>query len=288
MAAVRRAAFDVERAKLSLGNIELVSPIEGERARLSLSDAEQRLAEAQSAHEASEAGIKSDFTARDRRIQKIQADLDRAQASVSALAVEAPTDGTVNVLPNYRSSSPMGVAQEFRPGDRTFPGAVILELPDLSQVYLVARLDEADRGALRVGQTAVIRADAVADRDYAATVEDVSVLARVDFMGGWPPPKLFDLTLTIDDSDGRLRPGMSAVARINVGQVRDVLLVPAQALFTIDGQTYVFRQGRREFERVLVTVLRRGRDQAAIEGAVAAGDRIALARPDVPAEGGAK
>jgi hypothetical protein len=218
-------------------------------------------------------------------MQKIQADLDRAQTSVSALAVQAPTDGTVNVLPNYRSSTPMGVAQEFRPGDRTFPGAVILELPDLSQVYLVARLDEADRGALRVGQTAVIRADAVADRDYAATVEDVSVLARVDFMGGWPPPKLFDLTLTIDDSDGRLRPGMSAVARIGVGESPDVLLVPAGALHTDAGQPVVYRFNGRQFAPVPVEIIRRGRDQVAIKAALEPGDRVSLVRP-TPAGGG--
>ena len=56
----------------------------------------------------------------------------------------------VNVLTNYRASGPWGGQQvEFREGDRAWPGAAIMELPDLSSVHLEARLDEADRGRLK-------------------------------------------------------------------------------------------------------------------------------------------
>jgi HlyD family secretion protein len=169
-------------------------------------------------------------------------------------------------------------------GDRAFPGAMILELPDLSSVYLTARIDEADRGRLSEGQTAVIRLDAIADRDYQATVSQISLLARTDFQSGWPPPKQFDLTLSITDPDDRLRPGMSAAARISVGQVDDVLLVPAAAIFYEAGRTVVYRQSRRSLEPVPVEIVRRGREQAAISGALAAGDRISRTRPGAATE----
>ena len=52
--------------------------------------------------------------------------------------------GMVNVLPNPRSSGMFGgQEQEFREGDRAWPGASVLELPDLSSIHLDARLDEA-------------------------------------------------------------------------------------------------------------------------------------------------
>jgi multidrug efflux pump subunit AcrA (membrane-fusion protein) len=285
--AVRRAQFEVEKAKLGLGDVTVVSAIEAERSRLALSDAEQRLREAETAEETARISAESDFRSRDRRIEKIKADLERAQKAVSALQATAPRDGTVNILPNYRSSSPMGgAAAEYRPGDKTFPGAPVLELPDLSSVFLVARLDESDRGPLRIGQSATIRADAVADRDYAATISDISILARVDFMGGWPPAKQFDLRLTFTNPDGRLRPGMSAVARIGVGQIADVLLVPAKAVFFEGGRSIVHRFGRRGFEAVPVDIIRRGREQAAIKGALVPGDRVALTSPVAAAAGG--
>lgn len=285
-AAVSKAEFDVTRAKLSLGEIGLVSEIEAERARLMLADAEQRLAEAQAALAFAEANVRADSDARERRIEKVQADLTLAERQVAALHVTAPTDGTVNIMPNSRSVNMLagGPPQEFKAGDRAYPGAIILELPDLSSVFLTARIDEVDRGRLAEGQAASIRLDAIADRDYQATVSDISLLARVDFGGVWPPPKQFDLALQITDPDERLRPGMSAAARITVDQLEDVLLVPAAAVHYEDGRTVVYRATRRSFAPVPIAIIRQGREQVAVSGELSAGDRVSLTRPGAPAE----
>jgi len=278
-AAVSRAEFDVQRARLSMGEIGLVSAIDGERARLALVDAEQRLREAQAAAESAEANARTEREAGERNVEKIRSELALAERQIAALSVTAPTDGIVNILPNYRTSTPLGTPQEYRNGDQAFPGALILELPDLSSVYLTARLDEADRGPLTMGQDASIRVDAIPDRDYDASVNLISLLARTDFTSGWPPPKQFDLILEIHDADDRLRPGMSAAARITVGRLPDVLLVPAEAIFYESGRTVVYRAGRRAFDPVEVEVVRRGREQAAVSGALDAGDRVALVQP---------
>lgn len=285
-AAVSKAEFDVTRAKLSLGEIGLISEIDAERARLVLADAEQRLAESQAALAFAEANVRADRDARERRIEKVEADLALAQRQVEALHVTAPTDGTVNIMPNSRSVNMLagGPPQEFRAGDRAYPGAVILELPDLSSVFLTARIDEVDRGRLAEGQPANIRLDAIADRDYQATVSDISLLARVDFGGVWPPPKQFDLALEITNPDDRLRPGMSAAARITVDQIEDVLLVPAAAVFYEDGRTVVYRATRRSLAPVPIAIIRQGREQVAVSGDLAPGDRVSLTRPGAPAE----
>jgi multidrug efflux pump subunit AcrA (membrane-fusion protein) len=283
---VRKAEFEVLKAKLSVVDEQLAGAIEAQRSQLALADAEQRLREAQAAEHSAKVSNDADFAGRDRRIQKIKDDLAKAERAASALTAVAPIVGTVNILPNYRAGGMMmGSPPEFRPGDKTYSGAPILELPDLSSVYLVARLDETDRGLLRRGQTARIRADAVADRDYEATVSDISVLARVDFSGGWPPTRMFDLRITFTNPDERLRPGMSAVARIGVGEIPDVLLVPAGALHTDAGQPVVYRFNGRQFAPVPVEIIRRGRDQVAIKAALEPGDRVSLVRP-TPAGGG--
>jgi multidrug efflux pump subunit AcrA (membrane-fusion protein) len=76
---------------------------------------------------------------------------------------------------------------------------------------------------------------------------------------------------------------MTVTGRIDVGRLPDVLLAPAEAVFTVDGQTRVYRRARRGFDEVPVTVIRRGRDQAAVTGDVTEGDEIALVRPDLAA-----
>jgi macrolide-specific efflux system membrane fusion protein len=283
--AVIKATYDVERARLARGDLELVAVVEAEREKLALADAEQRLREAEAGRTAVLAASRADRIARDRRIDKVKADLDRAMQSAESLQIRAPADGTVHIMPNYRSVMPTGTAPEYRAGDRTYAGAAILELPDLSSVFLVARIDEADRGRLRTGQVASIRVDAVADRDYQATVTDISLLARVDFTGGWPPPKQFDLKLGFTDPDERLQTGMSAAARIEVGKLEDVLLVPAAAVHTVDGLAVVHVVTTSGIVAVPVDVIRRGREQAAILGDVQPGDRVALAMPE-PEPGG--
>lgn len=286
-AAVRRARFEAVKARLSVTEADIAGVIKMEESKLALADAEQRLAEAEAAERSAKVAADSEFAARNRRIEAIKRDLARAELAVTALAAVAPIEGTVSILPNYRTASMMGVPAEFRPGDKTYAGAPVLELPDLSSVFMVARLDEADRGLLRLGQKALIRADAVADRDYEATVSDVSLLSRVDFSGGWPPTKQFDLKITFSNPDARLRPGMSAVARIGVGQIPDVLIVPTAAVFTEGGRPVVYRFTGREFVAVPVEILRRAKEKTAVSGDIKAGDRISLVSPTQNKGGGA-
>jgi HlyD family secretion protein len=278
--AVMKARYDVDRAKLDIGDPEILSLIETERSKLALADAEQRLTEMVDKDRALRSSGKADLGVRERKIAKIQNDIALAERALASLQVVAPADGTVSIMPNYRNSSPMGAAAEFRQGDRAWPGAQILELPDLSSVHLSSRIDEVDRGQLKVEQTASVRVDAIPDREYRATVSVISLLARVDFSSGWPPAKNFDLKLTVQDADTRLKPGMSAVARIAVGRIPDMLLVPAGAVFNVEGRTVVYRRGRRGFEPVEVEVARRSREQVAIKSGIAPGDRVALTRPD--------
>ena len=128
-----------------------------------------------------------------------------------------------------------GGEQEFREGDRAWAGANVLELPDLSSVHLEARLDESDRGRLNPGQDAMVRIEAVPGKEFKARINKISLLARVDFSSGWPPPKNFDLGLVLLEVDPRIRPGMTAVARIATERMPDVVLVPSESVFQKDG-----------------------------------------------------
>jgi multidrug resistance efflux pump len=273
--------YNVDRAKLSAVPEEggIISRVESEKAKLTLKDAEQKLVESEVKVGANEKVSATTFITQESKIAKVEADLERARRSLAALQVQAPSEGVVSILPNYRASSPMGSAQEFRTGDRAWAGAPILELPDLSSVHLNARLDESDRGHLQAGQDATIKIDAIPERDYHASVTDVSVLARIDF-STWPPVKQFDLRLTFKDADAKIRPGMSAMAKVVVGRLPDMYLVPPQAVFLVDGRTLVYRLDGRKFVATPVEVVKRSKEQAAIKGPIGVGMRVALTKPE--------
>jgi HlyD family secretion protein len=277
--ALMRARYDVERAKLDVQKGDIVSRIEQEQAKLTLGDAEQRLREVEARIASDRTAAEADIQARQRKREKAIFDLARAQTGLANLQVKSPAAGMVNILPNFRSGGMFGGQQEFRAGDRAWPGAAILELPDLSSIHLEARLDESDRGRLEVGQDATIRIEAVPGRDFKARIDKISLLARVDHSSGWPPPKNFDLGLVLLDSDERIRPGMTAVARIATDRVPEVILVPSESIFQRDGAPIVYRLAGTEFEERRVEVTRRGREQTIIGSGLAPGDRVATRRP---------
>lgn len=278
--AVMKARYDLDRAKLDLGKRDLVSKLEYEQAKLVVDDAEQKLRESQQKATSDKTGAEADVVAKRRKREKAQYDLDRALQGLAALVIKAPTAGVVNIMPNYRSGSMFGAQVEFHEGDRVWAGAQVVELPDLSSIHLEARLDETDRGRLKVNQAATVKIEAVPGKDFAATVDLISVLAKIDFSQGWPPPKNFDLGLVLKEPDPKIRPGMTATARIAIERAPDALVAPAEAVFQRDGRPIVYRLNGSMFDEQRIEVARRGREQVAIASGVAAGDKIATRRPE--------
>jgi len=273
-----KARFDVERARLDVVDRDFIARIDVEKARLALSDAEQRLKEAGKRQVADQAAAAAEVAGRVRRQERIQQDLNRIEKVLASFEIRAPAGGTANLMPNSRWG-PSNNAQDFREGDRAWPGAAIVELPDLSAVHLAARLDESDRGRVIVGQTATVQLDAVADRPYRSTVAKISLLARVDFASNWPPARDFDLELAMGDPDARLKPGMTATVRIAVARYPNVLLVPARAVRLVNGQPTVYVQRGSEFVPRAVVIAHQNREQAALKSGVEPGDRLAIGPP---------
>jgi len=281
-----KARFDVNRAKLDVVEKDFVATIDLERARLALSDAEQRLIEAGKRQVSENAAQATELARRTRRRDRVKNDLERIQRLIASLQVYAPSSGTASLMANGRFGRMMGGAQDFRGGDRVWPGAVIVELPDLSAVHLTARLDEADRGRVEVGQAATVHLDAVPDRIYDSKVTKISILARVDFSTSWPPTRDFDLQLDMADPDARIKPGMSATVRVAVARLENVLVVPAQSVSLLNGRPTVHVQTSSGFEARPVVILKRGREQVAVSSGVQPGERLALGNPNAKLAGG--
>jgi len=277
--ALVKAGYDIERAKLDAAKGDTVSRLDIEQAKLAVVDAQQRERELKEKVKSDQTSAEADVSAKRHKREKALFDLRRAEQGLRNLELRAPSAGMVNVLPNFRSGSMFGGQQEFQTGDRAWPGAAIVELPDLSSVHLEARLDESDRGRLQPQQEATVRIEAIPGTEFKARLDSISVLARVDFSSGWPPAKNFDLNLVFLDVDNRMRPGMTAVARIATQRVPDVVLVPAEAIFQRDGAPIVYKLAGSVFVETPVTIRKRGKEQAIVDRGVAPDDRIATRRP---------
>lgn len=189
-------------------------------------------------------------------------------------------DGIITLLPNFRAGGIFGgSAQSFKEGDQAWPGAGIVEIPDLSSLRIDCRVDESDRARVALEQAANLRIDAVPDRDFTGRVARISTLASVDFTGGWPFPKNFELSVSLDQTDQRLRPGMNATARIAVDRLSAATLIPTEAAFQKSGETVAYLLHGSHFEARSIQVSKRGESQLVVASGLQPGDRVALKDP---------
>jgi HlyD family secretion protein len=277
-----KARYDVERARLETGKQEILSEIEGEHAALRLNDAEQKLREMEKTVETTKAANAAELAIALQKREKVLYEVRQSERQIASLTLRAPSSGMATLLPNFRARGGGfwggGSAPEFKEGDRAWPGAGIVELPNLSGVRVAGRVDEAERGRLHVGQKATVRVDAIADREFVGEVDEISPVAKPDF-SGWPPTKTFDVSVRLSESDPRLRPGMSSMARVAIETLPDSVLVPSEAVIPKNGRQVVYVLRGSRFEERVVSVAMRGSGQVVIASGLKPGEKVALQDP---------
>src|SRR5216110_3306645 len=276
---VMNAKFAAQKSRLDASKQEIVSVIEGEEAKLKLADAEQKVKETEAKLSADRSAASADLATKKQKHDQAAFQVQQDEHSVALLTLRAPLDGVVSLQNHWQ---PQGGPTPFKPGDRAWPGAAIAELPDPSALQISARVEEAERGQLKVGQTTEVHVDAVPDRSLAGRVEAISPTASLDFNGGWPIPRNFSVDVAFSESDPRLTPGMGATVRVAVAKISDGIVVPAGAVFRKGGRavTYVLRGSK--FEETPVEVSRRNTEQVLLARGLQPGERVALKDPTLP------
>ena len=219
--------YDVERAKLDASTSEVVSRLEAEKATLSLGAAEQRAREAAIKVTANAATSDASMGALERRREKALADVRLEETRLAALTLKAPLAGVITLGTNFRAGGPFA-QREWRAGDQAWAGASIAQIPALDSLYILAKVDETDRGQLKTGLEADVEVQAVGGKPAPARITAFSALAKVDFGSIWPPPRLFDVQLDLGTPNPALRPGMTASIKIRRDKVPQALLVPTR------------------------------------------------------------
>jgi len=275
LTAVMKARYDVESAKLEASKQEIVSAIEGKEAKLKLADAEQKVREAEQKQKSERAANKAVIESKFQASRKALSDVQRAERALGEMTLSAPSNGMISLVQVWR---PDGQAA-FKPGDRAWPGALLAELPDVSTLRVTSRVDETERGRLQTGQLVNVQLDAIPDGQFTGRIDQISTIATTDFSGGWPFPRNFNLQITLDQSDVRLRPGMTAQLTIVVDRVPNAITIPRQASFQKSGRTVTYVLNGSKFDERVLEVGRRSGDRLLVAKGLRPGERVALKDP---------
>ena len=154
-------------------------------------------------------------------VQVAQAKAELARATAARLRVLAPFDGVAGL-------------RNISVGDYLKEGADIVNLEDMNAMYVDFRLPERLQARVRPGQTARVQVEALPGSAFAAVVQAVD--PQIDANG-----RSLNVRGCIDNRLLQLRPGMFARVNTRLGDDRQALMIPEEAVVSQGGRQSVIR-----------------------------------------------
>lgn len=166
---------------------------------------------------------RADTEARRQELARRQAALADARDDLEKTVYRAPVSGIVSRL-NVEQG------EIVITGTMNNPGTVILSIADLTRMEVEAEVDETDVVYVRTGQRAEITVDALPDTTFEGTVAAVGNSGRRGGAASGNEVINFEVTVRFQDTDPRLKPGMTADVEVETRTRDGVLTVPIQSL----------------------------------------------------------
>jgi cobalt-zinc-cadmium efflux system membrane fusion protein len=144
----------------------------------------------------------------------------------------------------------------------------LLTIADLSTVWVLVDVFERDIHLVRPGQKVQVVAAAYPDRRFTANVERIGDKVDAD-------SRTLKVRLLVSNPEILLKPEMFITASLELSEGGAAIQVPAGAVFTEDGKSYVFAAiNDRRFERRLIVAAPDAGGRLRVTSGLRAGERI--------------
>ncbi len=146
--------------------------------------------------------------------QKAKADKVKAAKNLNYAEIYSPIDGIV-------------ISRDVEVGQTVVSNMTVANLftiADLDHMQVVANVDEADIGQVKVGQRVVFTVDAYPDDKFDGTVTQVRLSPTTE-----SNVVTYEVIVSAANPDHKLIPGLTANLTIYVTEEKDVLIVPVKA-----------------------------------------------------------
>lgn len=163
------------------------------------------------------------------RVAKARADQDYAKAQLSYATIKAPIGGTIASVTTQQGET---VAAGLS-------APTFITIIDLNKLEVNAYIDETDVGKIGVGQEALFTVDTFTDRDFKGKVTAVYPRAVLQ-----ENVVNYITLISIENSEGKLKPDMTANVTVTLKKKKGVLAVPGAAVVREGGKKYVMLQGK--------------------------------------------
>jgi RND family efflux transporter MFP subunit len=205
------------------------------------------------------------------QIEEKKAAIQLLKAKIERSYIRAPISGAVT----RKLVEVGGIVSD---GSRGFPGSSggqlqpmgIAEIAHLEALEFHVDVDQTEIGMIKRGQRAVIALDAFSDRQFAGTVEEIT-LSSMEEMGG---RVRYKVRVALQRSDAPLRLGMTGTVQFIVARKDHVLTLPTSVLMQRGAEEYVFviEEGRAHLRSVQTGL--RNEDVFEVVAGMAGGDVV--------------
>jgi len=203
---------------------------------------------------------------------QVETKLSEAQDTIDKLNIYAPSQGIVIIERNRTTD------EKYQINDQVWRGRTFIKLPDLDLMQANVPINEVDIAKVDTLQEALIRMDAFPDSVFKGHVTDVATLARNKDRNS--NVKVFDVYVQLDESNQNLMPGMTVSCEIIISRIPDIIFIPIEALFSVNGQDVVYLKKGNSFKQQPVKIGDENDDFVIIQEGLHEGDKIALVDPE--------
>lgn len=183
---------------------------------------------------------------------------------------EDPTGESGEQIPIKTPTSGVVLERFVTPGTAVTPGTPLYVVSDLSALWALIEIDESLLSHVRDGQSIELRVAAYPRDTFSGVVALVGDIVN-------PKTRRITVRCTLKNTDGRLKPQMYATAIIRESEPRHVVVVPSDAIQTIDGRPTVFvAETASQFRPRAIDTGQAFDGQVEIRSGLHAGERIAV------------
>lgn len=182
--------------------------------------------------------------------EKLVVELQKLENDLNELNLKAPTDGIVIYADHIFEPRKVQV------GDVVWSGFPVVNLPDLTELELLAKVNEVDGPRLSIGQTAQVFLDSYPDIKINGKIKDISQTAAKAGTSRSDTTKIFKVVVSLEKTlTDIMKPGMSAQVEVNFAENTPQILVPRFAVEFHNKQAQVLKQVGEELQPIAINIL---------------------------------
>src|SRR5882762_1707406 len=274
--AMKQAEDELKRTQLELQRNEIVSRIDAEKNQEAVDEAQTTLKQLKETYQLKRAAAAAAI-----RIQEIQRDraleaMRYSQGNAAKMVVHSPMPGVV-VYNTIWLGGRMGTVQQ---GDQVRPGVPFLQVVDPSQMEVRVQLNQVDLLKVHAGQRAEMHLDAYRGMTLPAVLEEISPLGHTGQFT--EAVRTFTASFSVQGTDPRLLPDLSAALDLDLGTQKNVLVVPWQSIGMEAGHPFVWLKTRVGFEKRSVQTGSRNDLEAVVHSGLSEGDLVRRVAVEAP------